>query len=481
MGCGRRLRRLVDMSRFDGANARRGVASTFRRRGVAATLPSKDGNAGVTLAREHCPINSEDTHEQFTKLANPAWPAMNRTFEIVSGVLGGTFLMAFIGWVCFRTFKNSEDPPKLVLKWIFSAAVVGFMVKVAVPEFEKGGYDAIHGLSWTLICGLAMAITWRHSLIEIILKPFASLYDGGNEEPELKPYYSIAISKRKQGKFLEAVVEIRRQLARFPNDMEGVMLLAGIHAEDLKDLPGAEIALNHFCDQPDAPPKQVAAALTQLADWQLKLAQDADSARAALQKIVRRFPDTELSVQAAQRIAHLDGTEKNLLAAHNRQPMAMPESVKNIGLLKSSEHLRPAEIDPAKLAADYVKHLEQYPLDTEIREKLAIIYADHYQRLDLATGELEQLIEAPNQPPKRVAHWLNLLADLQIRHGADYDTARGTLEKIVERFPDLAAAAMAQTRLGRLKLELKGHQATPDVKLGVYEQNIGLKYGSPRR
>src|SRR5208283_58375 len=108
-----------------------------------------------------------------------------------------------------------------------------------------------------------------------ILKPFTALYDGGNEEPELKPYYSIAISKRKRGKFLEAVMEIRKQLARFPNDFEGVMLLAGLQTEDLKDLPGAEITLNHFCGQPDAPPKQVAAALNHLADWQLKLAQDA--------------------------------------------------------------------------------------------------------------------------------------------------------------------------------------------------------------
>jgi len=56
-----------------------------------------------------------------------------------------------------------------------------------------------------------------------------------------------------------------------------------------------------------------------------------------------------------------------------------------------------------------------------------------------------------------------------------------TLEKIVDRFPDLAVAEMARTRLGHLKTELKGHQATPDVKLGVYEQNLGLKYGSPRR
>ena len=163
------------------------------------------------------------------------------------------------------------------------------------------------------------------------------------------------------------------------------------------------------------------------------------------------------------------------------RPMAVPEGVKNIGLLRASEHLRPTETDPEKLAADYVKHLEQHPLDTEIREQLAILYADHYQRLDLATGELEQLIGSPNQPAKRVAHWLNLLADLQVRHGADYDTVRQTLEKIVERFPDWAAAEMARARLNRLNLEFKGQAQRATVKLGVYEQNLGLKHGRPRQ
>ena len=93
-----------------------------------------------------------------------------------------------------------------------------------------------------------------------------------------------------------------------------------------------------------------------------------------------------------------------------------------------------------------------------------------------------QLINEPNQPPKRVAHWLNLLADLQIKHGADYDTVRQTLEKIVEAFPSLPVAEIARSRLARLKLEFKGQQTEkPGVKLGNYEQNIGLKYGSPFR
>jgi len=428
----------------------------------------------VTSARERCLISSEDTFEQAGERNGLCLGTMSTTYKIVEGTIGLVVILGVIGWGVFRMLKRSYDPAQMLFKLAITVPLVIACFIAAIKLSFFGPFVMI-------ILGVAISVMWAPHIGEWLCKPLTGLFDGGGEVPELKPHYSVAISKRKQGKFLEAVVETRRQLARFPNDMEGVMLLADILAEDLKDLPGAEIALNHFCDRPDAPPKQVAAAMNHLADWQLKLAQDADSARAALEKIVMRFPGTELALLAAQRIAHLGGAEKILLAAHDRQPMAMPEGVKNVGLLESSEHLRPAEIDPAKLAADYVKHLAQHPLDTEVREKLAIIYADHYQRLDLATGELEQLIEEPNQPSKRVAHWLNLLADLQIRHGADYDTVRGTLEKIVERFPDLAVAEMARTRLGRLKIELKGHKETPDVKLGVYEQNIGLKYGFPRR
>ncbi|MGA3283280.1 MAG: tetratricopeptide repeat protein [Verrucomicrobiota bacterium] len=406
---------------------------------------------------------------------------MSRNLQLAADIFWLTIVLGFGIWLFIRSLKRSENPPKLIFKWIFTVIVVGFALKVAVPGFRAGGLEALSALFLMLICGAAMAVTWRHSIIEVIAKPLTGAIDGGNEPPEPKPYYSIALTKQKLNKPLEAIVEIRKQLEKFPNDFEGVMLLAGIQAEEMKDLPGAEITLNLFCDSPGAPPRQVAAAMNQLADWHLKLAQNADAARTALEKIIERFPETELSLQAAQRIAHLGGAEKNLLAAHDRQPMAVPEGIKNVGLLESSEFLQPEKMEPGKLAAVYVKHLEQHPLDTEIREKLAIIYADHYQRLDLATGELKQLIEYPNQPAKHVAHWLNLLADLQIRHGADYDTVRQTLEKIVERFSDSAVAELARARLGRLKLELKGQKETPGVKLGVYEQKLGLKPGSLRR
>ncbi len=397
---------------------------------------------------------------------------MSQTIKMTAEMaLSGAGLACLI-WFTVRALKRSVDPAKILFKWGFTIPFVIFCFWLAHQLGPFGPFLIV-------FMGIILSVMWTPHISEWFSGPLTSLYDGGNEPPEPKPYYSIAQARRQRREFLQAVVAIREQLAKFPNDFEGVMLLAAIQAEDLKDLSSAEMTLTHFCDQPNPPPKQFAAAMNHLADWHIKLAQDFDSARAALEKIVTRFPDTELSSLAAQRIAHLGGTEKVVLASLDRQPMAVPEGVKNVGLLESSEHLRPEEADPTKLAAAYVKHLEQHPLDTEAREKLAVIYAEYYRRLDLAEGELNQLIEMPNQPGKRVAHWLNLLADLQIQHGANYETVRGTVEKIIERFPELAAGEMARTRLGRLKLELKGRQETPGVKLGVYERNIGLKRGLP--
>lgn len=408
---------------------------------------------------------------------------MSRILEIAADIFWLAIIIGGGGWLFIRSLKASEDPAKIIFKWLITIPLVGgeiFFARHLIGLIQPGdiGSNLVPAFMLTIsiaACGVTLGAIWGSHIGNIAAKPLTSLFDGGDEPPEPKPYYSIAMSKRKLNRSLEAIVEIRKQLAKFPDDYEGVMLLASIQAEDTKDLPSAEITLNHFCDAENAPPKQVAAALTQMADWHLKIAQDADSARAVFEKIIARFPDTELSLAAAQRIAHLGGAEKILLAAHDRQATFLPEGVKNIGLLKSSAHLIPVEADPEKLAADYVKHLEQHPQDAEAREKLAIIYARHYKRLDLAALELEQLINEPNQPVKRVAHWLNLLADLQVHGRADYETVCATLGKIVERFPDLPVAEMARTRLGRLKLEFKGQKETPGKKLGVYEQNIGLK------
>ncbi|MCX6904145.1 MAG: hypothetical protein NTW03_11855 [Verrucomicrobia bacterium] len=127
-----------------------------------------------------------------------------------------------------------------------------------------------------------------------------------------------------------------------------------------------------------------------------------------------------------------------------------------------------------------VKHLEEFPEDNDARQKLAMLYAHHYQRLDLAVAELEQLIAQTQAPPRKVIEWLNLLADWQIELEQNEEAARLTLERIIELYPGHAAAQMAQQRLGRLKLELRKAEVSQSVKLGAYEQDLGLKWGRPK-
>jgi tetratricopeptide (TPR) repeat protein len=400
----------------------------------------------------------------------------DRTYHIVRGIVLLVIALSFFGWVLVRCLKRSDDPARLIFKWVLTAPVLYYMFFHVVPMATQPDISAVAGVLLATVCGLVLTIIWRHNLAELVAKPFTSLYDGGSQEPIPHPAYSVAQSRQKQGKYLEAITEIRKQLDRFPNDVEGQLLLAQIQAEDLKDMPAAELTIERFCAQPGHAPQNIVFALYSLADWHLKIAQDREAAQRDLEKVIDLFPESEFALGAAHRIAHL-GSPEMLLASHEEKKFIVPEGVKNLGLLRDHEHLKPAEPNPEQVAAEYVKHLERHPLDMEAREKLAIIYADHYGRLDLAAGELEEMIAHPHQPGRLVVHWLNLLADLQVRHGADYEAVRETLQRIVDRAPDGAAAELARHRLALLKLEMKSNDKSQAVKLGTYEQNIGLKRG----
>lgn len=398
---------------------------------------------------------------------------MARIGAIVLSVAIVLAVVAIIGWLIWRSIKRSDDPPRILFKWIVTLVLVGGFVLIIV---FFGGPSYASAFTVPFLCvglGVAMSLLWAPHLAANLAKPITSLFDGGDREPDPQPYYSAALARRNKGHYQEALQEVRKQLDRFPTDVTGQMLLAEIQAENLNDVPGAAITLQRFCHQPGHAPKNYAYALNLLADWQLKFHQDPAAAREALEQIIQRFPDTELAQLAAQRIAHL-GSTGTLLSSHERPAISLPHGADNVGLLRDSASLKPEETSPADQATALVKHLEQHPLDNEAREKLALIYAEHYHRLDYAVGELEQLIAHPNQPARQVVHWLNLLADLHVKHAQDVVAAAAALQRIIDRFSGQAAADNAQRRLGCLKLELKGMEKTQAVKLGAYDQDVGL-------
>jgi hypothetical protein len=236
--------------------------------------------------------------------------------------------------------------------------------------------------------------------------------------------------------------------------------------------------MDRLCLQEGHTPAQIADALNQLADWHLKYAQDTEAARQAIERIIQQFPDSPWSYAATQRLAHL-GTPETWLAPHDRQPVAVPHVEDTLERRRGPGPPLPEE-PPAEQAQKMVQHLEAFPEDNEVREKLAAIYAHYYRRLDLAAAELEQLIAQPHVPTRQVVHWLNLLADWQIEVEENEEAARQSLQRIVDLFPGLAAAEVAAQRMGHLQRELKKKEAAKVVRLGTYDQDLGMKKGPPR-
>ncbi len=346
------------------------------------------------------------------------------------------------GWLLWRGLKRSDEQGTLLIKIIASVALAAgefFFVHGELGQLQSGSppdnaLATFASVGSILVVGALLAGLWTPQISALLFSPITNLLDGGNEKPEHRPFYSIAESRRKKGDIVGAIAEVRRQLGKFPNHFEGVLLLASLQAENLKDFTAAEITLEQFCASSAATDNHIAAAWNALADWHLKTGRAANAARAALQKIIARMPGTELALLAEQRLAHLGGADAK------------------------------ETIEPGRLAAAHIKHLEKNPDDAEVREKLAVIYARDFRRLDLATAELLVLIDDARHAPKEIARWLNLLANLQIELGADVATVRGTLETIVARFPDLPVAAATRERLARIEAKLAVKNAGQNVR-----------------
>ena len=366
--------------------------------------------------------------------------------------------------------KRTDEPLKILIKAAVTLPLVYYC-------FHLAGAMGPNGLFVVMIGALIVGIMWTPHLGDLVAGPLIGLFDGGNESAEKRPLYSTALAKRKRGDYEGAIADVCRQLQRFPNDFEGTMWVATIQAEDLHDLPAASNTIEGFCHRPETIPKHAASAWMALADWHLQINADVGSAEMTLRKIAARNPNTEFAFLAGQRLAHLVETRETILNQARLDNVPVPAGVKNIGLLDSSPVLLQSEKSMEDTAKEYLDHLQDHPNDTEIRQKLVLLYARNFKRLDLAELELEQLIGQTGCSPRQISGWLNLLATIQIERGADLNSVRATLERIPELFPNLSLAEMARRRIELLNNELKGQKETSTVKLGVYEQNLGLKYG----
>jgi tetratricopeptide (TPR) repeat protein len=389
----------------------------------------------------------------------------------LAGLALGLFLL---GWFIWTTVRKAEDSGRVLFKWIITAVVFAILIGIALSLFRGGIGSAYIVPPVAAVFGVFLGIMWAPHLGAALAKPLTSFYDGGGQEVEERPFYAIARAKQKRGNYQDAIAEVRKQLHRFPEDYEGWMLLAEIYGNDLKDKNAAIECIEEILRHESHTPKNVSFALNRAADWHLSMAAERAAARLCLEQIITRFPGTELAHTAEQRIAHLT-TDRMLADQKERRRLVLTHHDDYIGLKGEVADPRPAEEDPAAAASRLVSRLTEFPHDVEAREQLAKIYADHYQRMDLANDQIEQLVAAPGAAQKEVTRWLNMLADFHVRVDQDKQAAAGALRRVMELYPKSAMAAQAEQRIAYLETEMLKNKKSQALKLGSYEDNLGLK------
>lgn len=356
-----------------------------------------------------------------------------------------TFLLSIVGvlgiayWIGMSLVR-SEHPRWLAVKY----GLTPFIVWGCLEIRAEGGVVQLAIIPFALI----LALMWAGEIGGWVGRKAGAMYDGGDLEVEKQAFLSRVDGHRTAGEYQEALALAQKESEENPNDYDCRMLIATIHAEDLKDLRSAAAVVRTLVDREGLKRKQVTYALNSLADWQLQVDRDPDAARMTLHKIIQRFPETRAAQSAESRMAHLPTREDLAAADRPSEGIVMPEFERDLGL-KGKKLTLPVkeEIDPAILTEQYLTHLKTYPNDWDTREKLATHYVEKYellQGLQEAANQMEILISSKLANKAEKCRWIHQLADWQAKIGRDPDGARETLSRIIEMYPGSAQASEAE-------------------------------------
>lgn len=393
---------------------------------------------------------------------------------LIFGIVVASIAIGFV-YFFIRALKRAESPSTLIVQFVISLVMIAiiFIFWYRLIFASRGGdrAGAIFALFSMVIFGILLGIMWAPSIGSIIAKPLVNLI-WPETELEPKPNYDVAIALKKKGLYDEAAKEIQQELEKFPDDVEGRLLLADLFARNLNCFEAAKIEIEKIVNNPKATPGQLASALNMLADLYLEVNRDIEGARQALKRLYELLPNSEHGLLALQRVAHLP--EKLEDPKSDRRPIGLKVSTEYIGLRDDFEGLKPPESAPAERVNELIEQLNKHPYDWAAREELAIIYAREYHDFALAKEQLTQLIEQEHVPKNYVVKWLNLLADLSIEHG-EIKCARSAIEGIIKFFPNTSLAEIAKRRLLTLERELQKNQSVSTIKLEHTDDRLGLR------
>jgi tetratricopeptide (TPR) repeat protein len=343
----------------------------------------------------------------------------------------------------YYIFSRAESAFRLLVKIAASA----FLIWVGIDLGSGGGIGALIAvLPLSLLAPL-----WARPIGEFFGRLVGKGFDGGNREVEKKALLSAVEGYRAAGDPQNALISAEQQIEQFPEDFDCHLLVARIQAEDLRDVGLATRMVKSILRRPKTDGKQIAHALTTLAEWQLNISRNPDLAAITLRQIIRKFPDSRAAHSADQRIANMPTRSKLEEQDRPKESKVMPEFERDLGLKgKTGPVVR--EVDFDTITEQYLVQLKQYPNDWDTREKLAHHYIEHYEGTEHAIQQMEKLIASKFSKKAEKCRWLHQIANWQYKVDVDPAAARETLDRVSEMYPGTSYADQAD----RAKQYLRG-------------------------
>jgi hypothetical protein len=264
------------------------------------------------------------------------------------------------------------------------------------------------------------------------------------EIPVPRPVYDRAIGQMKFGKYQQAEWELISQLEKREDDFRGWMMLADLYAAQHHNIEDAARVILDICQNPKTEPAQIAIACDKLADWQMEIAGNPDGARAALELLCRKLPDTHFARMAQQRIKQLPRCAEELEQAKKPKPVKLPALREELDALPEKKR---SKAEASAETNRLVERLTEDPNDIPSREKLASVLAVDLGKADLGIEQLRLLMEMPESEDEHKAKWLSQIAAWELSLKKNPDRYEELLNQLIQLYPQTAQAFAAQRRL----------------------------------
>lgn len=294
------------------------------------------------------------------------------------------------------------------------------------------------------------------------------------EPPVGVPMYGRAQGKINFGKYEDAEAEVINQLEKKDNDFNGWMLLAELYATKYRRLEDAAQVIVDLCRDPAITEVEASIACNKLADWQLEIGSNPPAARAALDLLIQRAPDSHVARMAELRLKQMPRTRDDLLDRRKPKSIRLP-ALREAFAASAVDEAALNKHEASKEANRLSDRLRDNPNDFEARERLAILLAEHLGQVNLGIEQLRLMLNMPDVMGERAAKHLAQIATWERHLNKNEQKFRALLNDIIRLYPNTTHALSARRQLqlindAELQKTVHPHPpAPPPIRLRIPE------------